>query len=223
MMKRLIKLLKQNRSLLLFLSLMLVFRSAVADWNHVPTGSMKPTIIEGDRLLVNKMAYDLRVPFTHISIAKLADPQRGDIVIFDSKASNKKLVKRVIGLPTDSVSMHDNVLSINGNTLTYSGSHTLHSDGSETRTENLLGLNHQIKVAGFSGQGVMTPQSSFGPITVPEGHYLVLGDNRDNSGDSRMIGFVPRTEIVGRSSSVVFSANYDNYYLPRQERFFHSL
>lgn len=222
-MKKLLKLLKQNRSLILFVSLMLVFRSAVADWNSVPTGSMKPTIVEGDRLLVNKMAYDLRIPFTHISITQLANPQRGDIVIFDSKASDKKLVKRVIGLPSDSISMQDNVLSINGETIAYSPSSVSNADDSETRTEHLLGNNHQVNVAGIAGQGMITRQSSFGPITVPEGHYLVLGDNRDHSSDSRMIGFVPRAEIVGRASNVVFSANYDNYYLPRQERFFHPL
>ncbi|PKG56907.1 signal peptidase I [Shewanella sp. Choline-02u-19] len=222
-MRRFLTLLKQNRSLILFISLMLVFRSAVADWNSVPTGSMKPTIVEGDRLLVNKMAYDLRIPFTHISIAKLADPQRGDIVIFDSKASNKKLVKRVIGLPTDTIVMRDNVLSINGEVLQYSDASEPKLDNSDIRVEHLLGLSHQVKIAGMSGQGVITRQSSFGPITVPEGHYLVLGDNREHSADSRMIGFVPRAEIVGRSKTVVFSANYDNYYLPRPERFFHSL
>jgi signal peptidase I len=222
-MRRFLTLLKQNRSLILFISLMLVFRSAVADWNSVPTGSMKPTIVEGDRLLVNKMAYDLRIPFTHISIAKLADPQRGDIVIFDSKASNKKLVKRVIGLPTDTIVMRDNVLSINGEVLQYSDASEPKLDNSDIRVEHLLGLSHQVKIAGMSGQGVITRQSSFGPITVPEEHYLVLGDNREHSADSRMIGFVPRAEIVGRSKTVVFSANYDNYYLPRPERFFHSL
>lgn len=222
-MRRFLKLLKQNRSLILFVSLMLVFRSAVADWNSVPTGSMKPTIVEGDRLLVNKMAYDLRIPFTHISIAKLADPQRGDIVIFDSKASNKKLVKRVIGLPADTISMRDNVLSINGEALQYSYASEPKSDNSEVRVEHLLGLNHQVKISGMSGQGVITRQSSFGPITVPAEHYLVLGDNREHSADSRMIGFVPRAEIVGRSQTVVFSVNYDNYYQPRPERFFHSL
>jgi signal peptidase I len=222
-MTRLLKLLKQNRSLILFIALMLVFRSAVAEWNSVPTGSMKPTIVEGDRLLVNKMAYDLRIPFTHISVAKLADPQRGDIVIFDSKASDKKLVKRVIGLPSDTISMRDNVLSINGEILQYSDASQQKVDDSDIRVEHLLGLSHQVKIAGISGKGVITRQSSFGPITVPKGHYLVLGDNREHSADSRMIGFVPRAEIVGRSQTVVFSANYDNYYLPRPERFLHSL
>ncbi|WOT05527.1 signal peptidase I [Shewanella youngdeokensis] len=218
-MKMLFKLLRQNRSVFLFIALMLVFRSAVADWNHVPTGSMQPTIVEGDRLLVNKMAYDVRVPFTHISIAKLADPQRGDIIIFDSKASDKKLVKRVIGLPSDIVSMRANVLSINGETLQYTASHP-QTDDAQIHSENLLGLNHQVKVAGIAGLGVTTGQSNFGPIKVPANHYLVLGDNRDNSADSRMIGFIPRAEIVGRSNTVAFSVNSDNYYLPRQARFF---
>ncbi|MCJ8303996.1 signal peptidase I, partial [Shewanella sp.] len=99
MIKGLLKLLKQNRSFLLFMILMLVFRSAVADWNSVPTGSMKPTILEGDRLLVNKMAYDIRVPFTHLSLVRIADPARGEIIIFDSVKADKKLVKRVIGVP----------------------------------------------------------------------------------------------------------------------------
>ena len=82
---------KENKTFVIFITLMLVFRSALADWNTVPTGSMKPTILEGDRIAVNKMAYDLRVPFTTISLIKLADPERGDIVVFDSKASDKRL------------------------------------------------------------------------------------------------------------------------------------
>ena len=119
MLKGLIKLLKQNRSFLIFMVLMLVFRSAVADWNSVPTGSMKPTILEGDRLLVNKMAYDIRVPFTHLSLVKIADPARGEIIIFDSVKADKKLVKRVIGVPGDIVEMRQNKLIINGQKLDY--------------------------------------------------------------------------------------------------------
>ena len=110
---------KDNRSFLLFILLMMVFRSAIADWNDVPTGSMKPTIIEGDRILVNKMAYDLRVPFTHIPLLKRADPVRGDIIIFDSSAADKRLVKRVIGLPGEVIAMRNNRLIINGRQLAY--------------------------------------------------------------------------------------------------------
>src|SRR5687768_2214405 len=102
-MKTFLTFLKENRGFILFIFLMLVFRSSFADWNTVPTGSMKPTIVEGDRIWVNKLAYDVRIPFTSISVHQIADPQRGDIVVFDSKAAGNRLVKRVIGLPGDVV------------------------------------------------------------------------------------------------------------------------
>lgn len=207
---------RENRIFLIFLLLMFVFRSAFADWNEVPTGSMKPTIIEGDRLLVNKMAYDLRVPFTHISLIKRADPERGDIVIFDSKSAEKRLVKRVIGLPGDVVAMRTNRLQINGHALEYSDA-TFGKPFAEAE-ENLLGLQHKIWFYPQASQ-----MSSFEPIRIPAGHYLVLGDSRDNSADSRVIGMVPRDEIVGRAKRVVVSLNYENYYIPRRNRFFHTL
>lgn len=205
-----------NKSFVLFLFLMMVFRSAVADWNDVPTGSMNPTIIEGDRILVNKMAYDLRVPFTHISLVELDQPSRGDIVIFDSEILNKKLVKRVVGLPGDVISMRNNMLMINGKILVYQQS----NDQIDTRNyqEDLFGVKHQIKTNTLGSS-----LSSFNAVKVPENSYFVMGDNRDNSADSRVIGFVPRHEIVGRSSSVVMSLDFEDYYLPRKERFFHTL
>src|SRR5690606_32133834 len=92
----------------------------VADWNDVPSGSMEPTIIVGDRLVINKMAYDLRVPFTTISLQHRADPVRGDIIIFESAVAEKRLVKRVIGIPGDRISMIDNHLVVNGKPLSYS-------------------------------------------------------------------------------------------------------
>jgi signal peptidase I len=207
---------KENKSFFLFIILMLVFRSACADWNTVPTGSMKPTILEGDRILVNKVAYDIRIPFTHISMYKISDPARGDIIVFDSKVSEKKLVKRVVGVPGDIVAMQNNTIYINGEELSYLD---ISSDGvSQDRLENLLGIEHIVRV-NKSGSAL----SSFDPIKIPSGFYLALGDNRDGSADSRVIGFVPRNEIVGRSRTVVMSFNYDNYYLPRSDRFFHTL
>src|SRR5579863_10655975 len=113
-MRMLGKLWRDNKSLIAFIFLMVLFRSAIADWNVVPSGSMLPTIREGDRILVDKMAYDLRVPLTHITIAHLHDPQRGDIVTIDSSAAHELIVKRLIGLPGDSVAMRDNVLYVNG-------------------------------------------------------------------------------------------------------------
>jgi len=211
------KLWEEYRSLVLFVILMIIFRSALADWNSVPTGSMKPTILEGDRIFVNKLAYDLRVPLTHISIFKFADPGRGDIVVFDSEAADTRLVKRVIGLPGDIVEMRDNRLMINGLEATYSN--VEHTGDAIFATESYGGMTHRIELAPTGVSRV----SSFGPVKVPENRYLVLGDNRDNSADSRVRGFIPRSEIVGDARTVVLSVNYDHYYLPRMDRFFHDL
>lgn len=216
MRTKLKSLIHENKGFLLFIILMVVFRSSFADWNVVPTGSMQPTIVEGDRIWVNKLAYDLRLPLTHTRIARLADPERGDIVIFDSKVSDKRLVKRVIGLPSDIVAMRNNQLSINGQALEYTVVHE--AAKALDLQEHFLGLTHNVRV---SKRG--TRASSFGPIVIPAGKYLALGDNRDNSADSRVIGLIPREEIIGRARQVVMSLDYDNYYAPRGDRFLKTL
>lgn len=206
------KLWVEHRGVIVFFILMFCFRSAIADWSDVPTGSMKPTIIEGDRISINKMAYDLRIPFTHISLYRRADPERGDIVVFDSNAAGKRLVKRVIGLPGDTIAMEDNRLLINGQAVAYQP--LLTGD----QREFLPGKAHALRTNSQASR-----YANFASVTIPDEHYLVLGDNRDNSADSRVIGFVPRSELVGRSRAVVMSLDYDNYFLPRPERFFTSL
>jgi len=207
---------RENRGLLLFLALMFVFRSSFADWNTVPTGSMKPTIVEGDRILVNKAAYDIRVPFTQISVVKMAEPERGDIIVFESAAAENRLVKRVIGLPGDTISLNNNRLFINGAEIKL----TQADDREDLRefSEHLSGQTHLIRLAHEP-----SPLASFHSVKVPADSYLALGDNRDNSADSRVIGFVPRHEIIGRTRQVVLSLNVDNYYLPRKDRFFKTL
>jgi len=213
----LLKAWREYRGFAVFVVLMVIFRSALADWNVVPTGSMKPTIIEGDRILVNKLAYDFKVPLTHISLYKFADPARGDIVVFDSRAANTRLVKRVIGLPGDTVEMRDNRLTINGIAARYSG--VEYEADATFEIESYLNMSHRIELAGTGASRVGT----FGPVTVPKDRYLVLGDNRDNSADSRFYGFIPRDEIVGNAKTVVLSLNYDDYYIPRTDRFFRPL
>ena len=218
-MAKVLQLWRDNRSIIVFLSLMFVFRSAVADWYEVPSGSMQPTIQIGDRILVNKMAYDLRLPFSTVSLKKQADPERGDIVVFVSKAADNRLVKRVIGVPGDVIAMQNNVLTINGKRVAYQDDASIYeTEHAAVLQEQLDQIAHQVKLAPYS-----TGRDSFAPVRVPQGHYLVLGDNRDNSADSRVIGFVPRDEIIGRASSVLYSLNYDNYYLPRTERFLAAL
>ncbi len=219
MTRRVQETLKENKGFIVFIVLMSVFRSSLADWNSVPTGSMKPTIVEGDRIIINKLAYDVHLPFSQISVAKLNDPQRGDIIIFNSKVSKKRLVKRVIGVPGDVVSMTNNMLNINGAALEYTTS--IIDDAPKTSTisddivENLFGTKYSIRVSKRH-----TKASSFAPIRVPEEMYLALGDNRDNSVDSRYIGFIPRDEIIGRSRSIAMSFDYEDYYLLRKKRFF---
>ncbi|MGO2128521.1 MAG: signal peptidase I [Pseudoalteromonas prydzensis] len=210
-MKYLYKIWKNNRSLIVFISLMCVFRSAVADWYEVPTGSMKPTIVEGDRIFTDKMAYDLRVPFTKISLLQLAEPQAGDIIVFDSVAAQNRLIKRVIGVPGDSVALVDNQLVINGEKLNYDP--VSETAINRVEIENLHGIKHAVELS-----KQRSAMQNFAPVIIPENMYLAMGDNRDNSADSRVIGLVPRAELLGRAKRVIVSLDYDDYYLPRKDR-----
>ncbi len=210
---------KDNKDIIVFLVLMVLFRSSFADVNRVPTGSMKPTIVEGDRIVVNKLAYDVQLPLLNTKLFKLADPVRGDIVVFNSKAADNRLVKRLIGVPGDRVELVNNQLFINETPLDYNFSAPLQVDPKFIDVEeNLVGIVHGVRLSTQPSR-----LSSFAPVIVPEGFYLALGDNRDNSSDSRVIGFVPRSEIIGRSRHVMMSLNPDQHYLPRWSRFFKRL
>ena len=214
---------RDYRGAFAFMVLMFGFRSAWADWVYVPTGSMNPTIIEGDRLLVDKHVYGLRIPFSLIHVTRGEDPRRGDVITFDSPADEKLLIKRVIGVPGDVIAMSDERLTVNGVPDRY-----LPADRRDTRSL-LLATQAQQPQAWRETAGrcmhdiLLLPDrpapSTFGPVVVPPGTYFVLGDNRDNSADSRYIGFVPRRNIVGRATEVVLSLDPDRYHLPRARRF----
>ena len=206
---------REWRGFVLFIAVMLVFRSAIADWNQVPTGSMVPSIYVGDRIVVDKLAYDLRLPFTLHRLARWHEPERGDVVTFNSPQDSRLLVKRIIGLPGDRVSLDGNVLSINDETASYAPQpHRYRFLKESILGDERLIMLHESRIV--SGRGFET-------ITVPPDRYLVLGDNRDNSNDYRAIGFVDRDSILGRAESVAFSLDYDNYYQPRLDRFFKDL
>lgn len=193
------------------------FRSAIADWNDVPTGSMRPTILEGDRIFVNKLAYDLKVPFTRARLARWDDPHRGDIVLLYSPADGKRLVKRVIGTPGDTVAMAGGRLIINGVNARYGTADERRCElleGEVVVTEHLFEVDHPITL-----RPTQPAPRWFGPIVVPDGRYLVMGDNRDNSADSRFFGFVDRSAIAGKAGAVVCSFNRHRYFLPRMGRF----
>jgi signal peptidase I len=203
------KLVKENWGILLFTLVLFASRSSFADWYVVPTGSMLPTIVEGDRILVDKMAYRLEVPFTDIEIMQTGQPKRGDIVVFNSEKAGNRLVKRLIGEPGDRVAMLDNKLSINGEPVLYED-----SDNELHETEHLGDVAHFVQF-----MPVAEARDNFAEVIVPQGYYLVLGDNRNNSADSRYYGFVPAIEIQGKANKVLISLDPENFYLPRKERF----
>jgi len=213
------------RSVLLIVLLITSFRSAVADWNDVPSGSMKPTIFEGDRIVVNKLAYDLKIPFTTKRILAWDNPRRGDIVVLYSPADGKRLVKRVVGIPGDTVAMSEDHLVVNGIAISYApptselvNGLTPGGKGKLIATENLGAARHAVMIP--SG-GHCRP--AFAPVRVPEDAYFVMGDNRDESFDSRYFGPVSRKQIVGRATHVAASVDPERHYLPRWERFLHPL
>lgn len=215
------------RGFALFLVIMLVFRSAVADWNQVPSASMFPSILVGDRIVIDKLAYDLRIPFTHQTIASWSNPHRGDVITFTSPEDERLLVKRVVGVPGDTVALEDNRLIVNGQPADYTELTAGESlalapaagRGYRLLRESLMGSERLVMV---SKSGARSDDALL-PTVVPVGHYLVLGDNRDNSRDSRSIGFVARDRILGRARAVAFSLDYDQYYTPRVDRFFADL
>ncbi len=216
------------RPLIVLLVALSSFRSAVADWNDVPTGSMKPTILEGDRVFVNKIAYDLKVPFTTWRLAEWDDPHRGDIVVLLSPEDGRRLIKRVIGLPGDLLTLRDNHLFVNGEPAQYEAidpaiAARLRPHQPMRRYlawEELGGERHPVMVT----PALHSPLEDFGPIAVPKGEYFMMGDNRDESRDSRVIGFVPRELILGQALGVAFSVDHHQAGLHfRPHRFFEAL
>jgi signal peptidase I len=210
-------------STLLLVLTVFSFRSAIADWNDVPTGSMKPTILIGDRIFVNKLAYDLKIPFTGTRLATWGGPMRGDIVICWSPADGARLVKRVVGVPGDVIEMKGSRLIVNGQALKYDrieGENYEQALGAEAEkylyfTEDLPDHAHTVAIT--PGKKSIR---NFGPITLGDEDFFMMGDNRDNSADSRYFGFIKREAVVGRVDGIAFSLDYGDHYKPRWWRFF---
>jgi signal peptidase I len=180
---------------------------------------MRPTILEGDVLLVNRLAYDLKIPFTHVALARLGEPRRGDIVTFDSPADGVRLVKRLVALPGDVVEVRDDVLTINGQVAHYDDFDVADESReygfpmiADRARESVAGAEHAVQFL----RGIT--KSDFAPTAVPPGHYFMMGDNRDNSADSRYFGFVSRELLVGRAHHIVVSADILGNWAPRFDR-----
>ena len=217
---------KEIRSLLILGVTLFAIRSSLADWSDVPTGSMKPTILEGDRVFVNKLAYDLKVPFTTRHVAEWSNPRRGDIVVFFSPYDGKRLVKRVVGLPGDTIELRSNALILNGQAVEYKPlAEELLRDLSPADRAIRVFAAEQLSDRPHAVAGTPTVQArrDFGPYRVPARHYFMMGDNRDDSFDSRYYGPVERNRIVGRATAVALSFDRSNYWAPRWRRFFTAL
>ena len=216
--RRLRRVWRRWRGAILVVLVALVVRSAVADWNDVPSGSMCPSIIEGDRIFVNKLAYDLKLPFTRVRLARWDQPQRGDVVVFFGHEDGVRYVKRVVAVGGDVISMNRGKLRINGELARYQPL----SEVPDPRS-SLPSFPVQESIAGESRIVWLTPGTGsiqdFQPLQVPEGMYFVMGDNRDNSRDSRYFGFVPGDCIVGRATMVLLSLDREHHYKPRWDRF----
>jgi len=219
-MSRLTQLWRQQKGLVLFIGLMLVFRSAAADWNYVPSSSMNPTLWAGDRVVVNKLAYSLRVPFTLHQVVRWSEPARGDVITFDSPADGVNLIKRVVARGGDTVSMWDNVLIINGTPV----KRTLVDESRPVPTDmgvldEEIWREHRASVdIEVARLPAFNHSTGFAPVTVPKGFVMVMGDNRDNSNDSRFIGFIDENRITGKAERVVMSHDPSALYLPRSDR-----
>jgi signal peptidase I len=219
------KWLHENRGFILFLVLFGIFRTAMADWNPIPSGSMRPNLLEGDVVFVNRLAYDLKLPLTDVVVKHLGDPKRGDIVTFISPTDGKRLIKRLVALPGDVVEMRDKKLFINGEAAEYELQQTALEPMGNGQSLPAMRLTESLDGKQRTVQWLpdLHNAASFGPIAIPDGQYLMLGDNRDNSADSRYIGFIPRSVLIGRAERILVSAAIMDNWALRTHRFGKSL
>jgi signal peptidase I len=178
----------------------LLLRSFLVEPFRIPSGSMMPTLLVGDFILVNKYTYGIRLPVVNTKVLELGEPERGDVVVFRfPKDPAVDYIKRVVGVPGDHILYRNKALYINGRKVeqvpegTYIGRGSgLSMSGAEVRREKLGNVEHDILVVPKVG-GIRTD------TVVPDDHYFVMGDNRDNSNDSRYWGFVPDENLVGKA------------------------
>ena len=199
------------RSFFPIVLIVLLLRSFIAEPFRIPSGSMMPTLLVGDFILVNKFTYGIRLPVINKKIIELSEPNRGDIVVFRyPKDPTVDYIKRIVGLPGDKVVYSNKKLTINDLPVqqTSLGSYQGLGQGEEMSgaadlLENLTGVEHRILIRNG------TPTVEF-VYVVPEGNYFAMGDNRDNSNDSRYWGPVPEANLVGKAFFIWMSWDWQN-------------
>jgi signal peptidase I len=185
-MERLRRIAKEVLTVAVLALVLFSARSSLADHYVVPTSSMEYTLMPGDRVLVNKLAYGLRVPFIGWRLISAGTPSPGEVVVFDSPESGKRLIKRVVAVGGDTVQIRKGKLYVND---------TPYALPDDPGTEAFGDRRAELNLSSGSG-------NSYGPRVIPEGHVLVMGDYRGNSHDGRMFGSVPAKDLYGRAVAV---------------------
>lgn len=202
------------RSFLPIFLVVLVLRSFVVEPFRIPSGSMIPTLLVGDFILVNKFSYGIRLPVLHTKVLDNGEPQRGDVVVFRYPRDPKvDYIKRIVGLPGDRIRYFRKTLFINDKPQPMTAIGQFHAEGSDSRADGLIeaseqlgSVKHQVLVNPFVPD--LSPGCDVlreGEYTVPEGHYFAMGDNRDDSNDSRCWGVVPEANLVGKAFMIWMS------------------
>ena len=184
--------LRENiEAILVAIVIALFIRTFVVQAFKIPSGSMKQTLKIGDHILVNKFIYGVKIPYLHKTLIPIEDPKRGDIVVFRYPVDpDKDFIKRVIGIPGDVIEIRDKKLYLNGKRVNHD--YGIHTD------PRILGEN-------------VRPRDNFGPVTVPPHSLFVMGDNRDESYDSRFWGYVDYKAILGKAFIIYWSWDKENF------------
>jgi signal peptidase I len=189
--------------------LFLLVRTFFVEAFKIPSGSMEGTLLVGDFLLVNKLVYGAEVPFTHTRLPRLREPQRGDVIVFEwPEDPTKNFVKRLVGLPGDTLEMRDGMLVRNGASVVERYVEHTEPDMDPAPEDFRWQKDHLVRTAAAAA-GYHPSRNNWGPLVVPGKSYFVLGDNRDNSLDSRYWGFVPDSLVKGRPFVIYYSYTPD--------------
>ncbi len=198
-----------TRSLVFALALFFLVRTFLVEAFKIPTSSMEGTLLVGDFLLVNKAAYGAEVPFLGLTLPAVKEPQRGEVVVFNPPHDPlKNYVKRVVGVPGDTLEMRDKALFLNGVEVQEDFVQFVDASGTDAVHPNMKWQSSHLLARATSprrGRGYRPSRDNWGPLVVPSQSYFMLGDNRDNSEDSRYWGFVDRTAIRGQPWIVYYS------------------